>query len=238
MIRGYARFIVDGLDEDAPLRSDAVEIEKAAERAARLTSQLLVFSRHEVVQKRVVDVADVLSGLTSLLDRTLGENVRLLTDVERPLRRVEADPTPDRAGAREPRGERSRRHARPAATLRIELANVADGPGGVPAVRLTRARHGDRDGAGRARASLRALLHDEAEGRGHGPRPGDRLRHRHPDGRHDRDRLDPRRGDDDPGAAAGDRAQPPEEADADDGSMASRRARRSWWSRTRTPSGG
>ena len=35
----------------SPLRSDAEEIEKAAERAARLTSQLLVFSRHEVVSE-------------------------------------------------------------------------------------------------------------------------------------------------------------------------------------------
>jgi PAS domain S-box-containing protein len=93
VIRGYARFLVDAMGEDEPLRGDAVEIEKAAERASRLTSQLLVFSRHEVVQKRVVDIAEVLSGLTSLLDRTLGENVTLRTEVERPLRRVEADPT-------------------------------------------------------------------------------------------------------------------------------------------------
>ena len=135
VIRGYARFIVDGLDEDAPLRSDAVEIEKAAERAARLTSQLLVFSRHEVVQRRPLDVADVLSGLTSLLDRTLGENVRLLTDVERPLRRVEADPTQIEqvlvnlaVNARD---------AMPSGgELRIELANVTEGPDGTPAVRL------------------------------------------------------------------------------------------------------
>src|SRR6185503_18386199 len=91
--------------------------------------------RHEVVQKRVVDVADVLSGLTSLLDRTLGENVTLLTDVERPLRRVEADPTQIEqvlvnlaVNARD---------AMPSGgELRIELANVAEGPGGVPAVRL------------------------------------------------------------------------------------------------------
>jgi nitrogen-specific signal transduction histidine kinase len=93
VIRGYARFLLDGMDEDEPLRSDAAEIEKAAERASRLTSQLLVFSRHEVVQRRVVDVAEVLSGLTSLLARTLGEDVALRTDVERPLRRVVADPT-------------------------------------------------------------------------------------------------------------------------------------------------
>ena len=80
MIRGYARFLIDGMDDEEPLRSDAVEIEKAAERASRLTSQLLVFSRHEVVPHRVVDVAEVLSGLTSLLARTIGENIELRTE--------------------------------------------------------------------------------------------------------------------------------------------------------------
>ena len=135
VIRGYARFLVEGLDDEDPHRSDAVEIEKAAERASRLTSQLLVFSRNEVVQRRVLDVAEVLSGLTSLLDRTLGENVRLMTDVERPLRRVEADPTQIEqvlvnlaVNARD---------AMPSGgELRVELANVAEGPNGLPAVRL------------------------------------------------------------------------------------------------------
>jgi PAS domain S-box-containing protein len=136
VIRGYARFLIDGMDEEEPLRSDAEEIEKAAERASRLTSQLLVFSRHEVVQKRVVDVAEVLSGLTSLLARTLGEDVALRTEVERPLRRVEADPTQIEqvlvnlaVNARD---------AMPSGgELHIELANVAAGPGDGPGVRLT-----------------------------------------------------------------------------------------------------
>ncbi len=126
VIRGYARFMVDGLDEEEPLRGDAVEIEKAAERASRLTSQLLVFSRHEVVPLRVVDVAEVLSGLTSLLARTLGEDMSFQTDVERPLRRVVADPTQIEqvlvnlaVNARD---------AMPSGgELRIELANVAEG---------------------------------------------------------------------------------------------------------------
>jgi PAS domain S-box-containing protein len=135
VIRGYARFLVEGLGDEDPHRSDAVEIEKAAERASRLTSQLLIFSRNEVVQRRVLDVAEVLTGLTSLLDRTLGENVRLMTDVERPLRRVEADATQIEqvlvnlaVNARD---------AMPSGgELRVELANVAEGPNGAPAVRL------------------------------------------------------------------------------------------------------
>jgi PAS domain S-box-containing protein len=136
VIRGYARFLVDGLGEDSPLRPDAEEIEKAAERASRLTSQLLVFSRHEMVQHRAVDVGEVLRGLTSLLGRTLGEDVALFTDVERPLRSVEADPTQIEqvlvnlaVNARD---------AMPSGgDLRIGLANLPDGLDGSPAVRLT-----------------------------------------------------------------------------------------------------
>ena len=136
VIRGYARFVVDGLDEDSPLRSDAEEIEKAAERAARLTSQLLVFSRHERVQHRAVDVGEVLRGLTSLLDRTLGEDVSLYTDVERPLLRVEADPTQIEQVLVN-LAVNSRDAMPSGGELRIGLANVAETPDGGPAVKLT-----------------------------------------------------------------------------------------------------
>jgi PAS domain S-box-containing protein len=136
VIRGYARFLVDGLEDESPLRSDAEEIEKAAERAARLTSQLLVFSRHERVQHRAVDVGEVLRGLTSLLSRTLGENVRLFTDVERPLLRVEADPTQIEQVLVN-LAVNSRDAMPSGGELRIGLANVTDGPNGGSAVKLT-----------------------------------------------------------------------------------------------------
>ena len=136
VIRGYARFLVDGLPEDDPLRSDAEAIEEAADRAARLTSQLLVFSRREVVQHTVIDVGGVLSGISSLLDRTLGEDVELHTDVARPLSNVEADPTQIEqvlvnlaVNARD---------AMPSGgELHIGLKDVETGPGGARAVRLT-----------------------------------------------------------------------------------------------------
>jgi two-component system, cell cycle sensor histidine kinase and response regulator CckA len=142
VIRGYARFLIDAMDEEEPLRSDALEIDKAAERASRLTGQLLVFSRAEVVQHRVVDLADVLGGLTSILDRTVGEDVSFQSDVERPLRRVEADPT---------QMEQvlvnlvvNARDAMPAGgELRIELANASGALDGADAVRLTVRDTGD-----------------------------------------------------------------------------------------------
>ena len=112
VIRGYARFLTEAMDEEEPLRSDALEIEKAAERASRLTSQLLVFSRNEVVQRRVVDLAEVLGGLTSPA-RSNGRRGHLLPDRRgAPAAARGGRPDADGAGAREPRGERARRDAR------------------------------------------------------------------------------------------------------------------------------
>ena len=124
VIRGYARFLIDGLPADSGLRPDAEEIARTAERAARLTNQLLVFSRRDVVQSRVIDLAAVLRGVTSLLERTLGEDVALEVSVDPRLRPVEADPSQVEqvlvnlaVNARDamPGGGR----------LKIELANVA-----------------------------------------------------------------------------------------------------------------
>ena len=78
----------------------------------------------------------MLRGITSILARTLGEDMALYTDVERPLRPVEADPTQIEqvlvnlaVNARD---------AMPSGgELRIGLANVANGPGDGEAVRLT-----------------------------------------------------------------------------------------------------
>ena len=134
VIRGYARFLIDGLPADSALRSDAEEVARAAESAAKLTNQLLVFSRRDVVQSRVVDLGEVLEDITSLLERTLGEDVALSVLVENGLRPVEADPSQLEqvlvnlvVNARDamPGGGR----------LAIGLAN--DDARGVPCIRLT-----------------------------------------------------------------------------------------------------
>jgi PAS domain S-box-containing protein len=93
VIRGYAVFLEDALPGDSPLKADAGEISKAAERAARLTNQLLVFSRRDVVRNRVLDLTELLAGMRTLLERTVGEGVALRTQAAADLWRVEADPS-------------------------------------------------------------------------------------------------------------------------------------------------
>jgi PAS domain S-box-containing protein len=65
------------LPADNPVREDVEEIGRAADRAAALTRQLLMFSRREVVTPQVVDVGALVRDIERLLNRTLSERVAL-----------------------------------------------------------------------------------------------------------------------------------------------------------------
>lgn len=91
VIINYAEFLIAGLSEGS-LRDDAYEIQRAAERAAGLTRQLLVFSRREVVKPSLVDLNGIVEGARSLLTHSLGEHVELETECLNGLWPVEADP--------------------------------------------------------------------------------------------------------------------------------------------------
>jgi two-component system cell cycle sensor histidine kinase/response regulator CckA len=92
VILNYAEFVAEEIDEGSPVREDVEEIRRAAERAAALTHQLLIFSRREVVRPEVLDLNVVVSELDRLLRRVLGEHVELETRFAPDLSRVEADP--------------------------------------------------------------------------------------------------------------------------------------------------
>ena len=76
--------------EDA-IYDDVAEIGRAADRAAALTRQLLMFSRREVVTPEVFDLAALVQDLESLLARSLGELVELRIEIEEGLPAVLAD---------------------------------------------------------------------------------------------------------------------------------------------------
>ena len=65
------------LDPSSPVREDIDEIGRAADRAAALTRQLLMFSRREVVKPEVLDVGALVRDLERLLNRTLSERIAL-----------------------------------------------------------------------------------------------------------------------------------------------------------------
>jgi two-component system NtrC family sensor kinase len=61
----------------AAQREPFAEIKKAAERAANLTRQLLLFSRRKAMQLKVVDVNEVVENLGKMLRRLIGEDITL-----------------------------------------------------------------------------------------------------------------------------------------------------------------
>jgi CheY-like chemotaxis protein len=72
--------------------SDIEQIQIAAERATRLTRQLLAFARREVVQPRVLNLNVVVASVCRMLQRTLGEHIELITVLDPNLDFVLADP--------------------------------------------------------------------------------------------------------------------------------------------------
>jgi signal transduction histidine kinase/DNA-binding response OmpR family regulator len=76
-----------------PAMSESVQgIARAAERGGKLTSQLLAFSRRNVLQPRRLDLNEVLTNLSSLLHRTLGEDINYQFDYASELPALRADP--------------------------------------------------------------------------------------------------------------------------------------------------
>ena len=79
IIAGYSQFLLGSLDPQTPAYQDVDEIRKAAKRAATLTQQLLAFSRKQPRQPIELDINEVVAGLTRMLQRLLGEDIRLDT---------------------------------------------------------------------------------------------------------------------------------------------------------------
>ncbi len=80
--------------ESGRLRSvldDVSQIGAAAERAARLTHQLLAFGRREIIAPEIIDFNVVVNEVDALLRTTIGEHVELITHCAADLERVLAD---------------------------------------------------------------------------------------------------------------------------------------------------
>ncbi|MEZ0326589.1 MAG: PAS domain S-box protein [Fimbriimonas sp.] len=90
---GYAELAQLRLPKDSPVQADLREITRSAERAAKLTQQLLSFARKEVVSPQVVDVSELVNGLANLLQRLLGSGIDLVLRSTPDLGRVQIDPS-------------------------------------------------------------------------------------------------------------------------------------------------
>lgn len=92
VITGYTQWMLDEFEPESPLRENAIEILLAASRAASLTSQLLAFSRNQVIQPVIVDLNGIVAGLERMLRRVIGEDIELVAKMSPRLGAVKADP--------------------------------------------------------------------------------------------------------------------------------------------------
>jgi PAS domain S-box-containing protein len=91
VIKGYTSLVLNATP-DAPTRALVAQIDQAADRAAALTSQLLAYSRRQVLQPRVFNLNALVLNLDKLLQRLIGEDITLKSVIERNLGSVKADP--------------------------------------------------------------------------------------------------------------------------------------------------
>jgi len=90
-LMGYAEIVLSDMAEHDPHRADMVEIRKAALHAADLTQQLLAFSRRQLTLPKVLDLNAVVHGAQKMLQRVIGEDIQVVTQLAPDLRRIKAD---------------------------------------------------------------------------------------------------------------------------------------------------
>ncbi|MBM3544587.1 MAG: response regulator [Alphaproteobacteria bacterium] len=90
-IIGFSDFLLMNHRPTDPAFLDIMNIKQNANRAAGLVRQLLAFSRQQTLRPQVLVLGEVLSDLSILLDRLLGENIELTLEQARDLWPVKAD---------------------------------------------------------------------------------------------------------------------------------------------------
>ena len=92
VINGYSELMLEKLDPDNPIYSDLKQIKEAGQHAASLTSQLLAFSRKQILQPEILDLNTTISEMSSMLRRVIGEDIEIGTSMQPGLGLVNADP--------------------------------------------------------------------------------------------------------------------------------------------------
>jgi signal transduction histidine kinase len=176
-------FLIESIGERDPRRADAEEIRKAGERAASLTRQLLAFSRRQVLEPTNVDLNVVVHDLEKMLRRLIGEDIDFSIASALNLGSVLVD-----AGQIEQVIMNlvvNSRDAMPTGgKLSIETANVdLDESYAASHIPLLPGKYvmiavSDTGCGMDAATRVRALLHHEGEGQGHGAGSVHHLRNR------------------------------------------------------------
>ena len=91
-IIGYSDLLREELGRSHPLDKMVQGIRESGEQAASLTNQLLAFSRKQVLQLKVIDLNEIVTGMEDMLYRMIGEDIELVTNLDPELGQTKVDP--------------------------------------------------------------------------------------------------------------------------------------------------
>jgi len=91
VIKGFAELVDGRMPDGDPSKTEIAEIRGAAQRAARLTAQLLAFGRKQILQPRIVKLNDVVLAMKNMLPRILGEDIELSVRLREDAGSIKAD---------------------------------------------------------------------------------------------------------------------------------------------------
>lgn len=92
VIIGQSSALLEDSQNESVLRAGLESINHAAERAAMLTTQLLAFSRRQVLQPKIMNLNTEVANLDKMLRRLIGEDIRISTSMAPDLWMIKADP--------------------------------------------------------------------------------------------------------------------------------------------------
>ena len=92
-INGYSDIIMESCEPGDPILKDVEEIRNAGKRAAELTSQLLAFSRKQLISPKIVRPNEIIDKSLKMIRRIIGEDINLSFIPARKLGHIKADPT-------------------------------------------------------------------------------------------------------------------------------------------------
>lgn len=91
VIKGNLELAMLKLSSETPVFSDMQEVKDAADRAADLTRQLLLYSRKQPINLKPVNLNRSIESLLKMLKRLIGENIEIRTHLDPGLRNIRAD---------------------------------------------------------------------------------------------------------------------------------------------------
>ena len=91
VIHGYTRLAMEDANSSSDTQGYLNQVQKASERAASLTRQLLAFSRQQILEKEVFDLNNLIGDQMKMLRRVIGENIELDVHTRSPVLPVLAD---------------------------------------------------------------------------------------------------------------------------------------------------